>query len=481
MNPISRTEKIEVKEESPFPCGQTMEKTLNQRTDLLRGSILKALIAMSLPIMATSLLQMAYNMTDMIWIGRVGSNSVAAVGAAGMFVNLANGICAFLRVGGQVNVAHAYGADKKDMAAKYAQNALQMGVILSILYGLIVCIFRKPFIGFFKFTNPQVIHEAETYLLVMGAFIIFNFINPIFTAVITATGNSKVPFKISTVGLIINIILDPVLIFGVGFLPPMGVLGAAVATVFAQLVVCLLYINYMKKDQQVFCKMKFRQPLEKNIMASITKIGLPSSIQSVMFTGISMTLGRIIAAWGETAIAVQKVGIQVESISYMAADGFAAATNSFIAQNYGAKQLERSKRGYTTALKVMLCWGAITTAILVFLPAPIFRIFINEADVTPLGVDYLRILGYSQLFMCIEILTAGAFSAYGRTVPPSVVSIIFTGMRIPMAILLGKTALGLNGVWWSISLSSVFKGVILVSLFIVFMKKFGKKDDISDT
>ena len=449
---------------------------MKTRTDLLNGNILKALVTMALPIVATSFLQMAYNMTDMIWIGRVGSNSVAAVGAAGMFVNLSNGICAFLRVGGQVNVAHSYGAGDREKAARYARNALQMGVILSIIYGLTVCICRKPFIDFFKFTNAEVIKDAEIYLFIMGAFIIFNFINPICTAIITATGNSKTPFKISTVGLIINLILDPVLIFDVGFFPKMGVLGAAIATIFAQFIVCLLYMHYMKKDEQVFNKMRFIKPLDKDIIASITKIGMPATIQGVMFTGISMTIGRIIASWGETAIAVQKVGIQVESISYMAADGFAAATNSFIAQNYGAKQFDRSKKGYTTALKVMACWGVLTTCVLVFLPAPIFSVFINEADVIPLGVDYLRILGYSQLFMCIEILTSGAFSAYGKTLPPSIVSVVFTSLRISMAIMLGKTALGLNGVWVSISLSSVFKGVILVTLFIIFMKKFDKEN-----
>lgn len=450
---------------------------MKTRTDLLNGSILKALIAMALPIMATSFLQMAYNMTDMIWIGKVGSNSVAAVGAAGMFVNLSNGLCAFLRVGGQVNVAHSYGEGNREKAAKFARNALQMGVILSIIYGVTICIFRKSFIGFFKFTNADVIKDAETYLVIMGAFIVFNFVNPICTAVITATGNSKTPFKISTAGLIINLILDPVLIFGVGIFPKMGVLGAATATVFAQFVVCVLYILYMKNDEQVFSKMKFTRPLEKDIISSITKIGLPATIQGVMFNGISMIIGRIIAVWGETAIAVQKVGIQVESISYMAADGFAAATNSFIAQNYGAKQFDRSKKGYTTALKVMACWGILTTCVLVFLPAPIFRIFIDEPEVVNLGVNYLRILGYSQLFMCIEILTSGAFSAYGKTLPPSIVSIIFTGMRIPMAIGFGKTVLGLNGVWLSISLSSVFKGVILVILFIIFMRKFSKQNE----
>ena len=448
---------------------------MTKRTDLLNGNILKSLVAMSIPIMATSFLQMAYNMTDMIWIGRVGSNSVAAVGAAGMFVNLANGLSAFLRVGGQVNVAQSYGSGNKDNAARYARNALQMGFILSIIYGLIICFFRKSFIGFFKFTNAQVIKDAETYLLIMGMFIVFNFINPICTAVITATGNSHTPFKISTIGLIINIILDPVLIFGFGPIPALGVFGAAIATILAQSVVFIFYILYFKKDAQVFSKMKFGKPLERDIMASITKIGLPASVQGIMFTGISMVIGRIIAAWGETAIAVQKVGIQVESISYMAADGFASATNSFIAQNYGAKQFQRSKDGYKISFKVMLCWGFITTSLLVFLPAPIFSIFIPEPDIIPLGVDYLRILGYSQLFMCIDAVTSGAFSAYGKTIFPSICGVVFNTMRIPVAILLGKTSLGLNGVWWSISVCTMIKVIVLVTLFAVFMKKFTKQ------
>ena len=458
------------------PKKVTGSKEMSTRTNLLKGNILKSLITMSLPIMATSFLQMAYNMTDMIWIGRVGSNSVAAVGAAGMFVNLANnGLCNFLKLGSQVNVAHAYGSGDTKKAACYARNALQLGVILAFIYGLIICIFRKPFIGFFRFTNQQVIKDAQIYLLIMGIFIIFNFVNPIFTASITATGNSKTPFKINTAGLVINLILDPVLIFGVGPFPVMGVFGAAIATVFAQFIVFLIYIYYIRHDEMVFSKMRFRNPLKKEIIKDIVKIGLPSTIQGVMFTSISMVIGRIIAAWGETAIAVQKVGIQVEAISYMSADGFASATSSFMAQNYGAGQFERSKKGFSTALKVMLAWGVATTCILVFLSEPIFSVFITEPDVILLGIDYLRILGYSQLFMCLEIITTSAFAAYGNTLPPSIVSIVFTGMRIPMAILLGKTVLGLNGVWTSISLSSVFKGVILIVWYIVFMKKFNKK------
>lgn len=444
---------------------------MSKRVNLLEGNILNALIAMSLPIMGTSLLQMAYNMVDMIWIGRVGSSAVASIGAAAMYVNLSTGLNAFARVGGQVKVAQSYGAGNKREASSNARTAIQMGIVVAIIYSLIVSIFYKSFIGFFKLNNAAVIKDAEDYLRWMGAFMIFNFLNPIFTAMITATGNSKTPFKVSTFGLLLNMVLDPILIFGIGPFPRLEVIGAAMATVIAQAFVCLLYIWYMLKDQEVFHHMNFKKIPEPARMKEITMIGLPMSIQGIMFTGISMVIGRIVASFGATAIAVQKVGIQVESISYMAADGFGAATNSFIAQNYGNGNLNRAKQGYRTALKVMMAWGILTTSLLVFFPGSIFRVFIPEQGVIDMGIYYLRILGYSQFFMCIEILTSNAFAAYGKTLPPSVVSIVFTTMRIPLALILGHTALGLNGVWWSISISSMFKGVILATLFMIFMHR----------
>ena len=114
--------------------------------------------------------------------------------------------------------------------------------------------------------------------------------------------------------------------------------------------------------------------------------------------------------------------------------------------------------------------GDFCTLLLICCPAPVFQIFITEKDVIPLGVDYLRILGVSQLFMSLEITTAGAFSGYGKTVPPSVISIVFTALRIPLALILVHTTLALNGIWWSITISSILKGVLLFVWFYIFMR-----------
>lgn len=124
---------------------------------------------------------------------------------------------------------------------------------------------------------------------------------------------------------------------------------------------------------------------------------------------------------------------------------------------------------------VMMAWGIVTSAVLILFPEVLFRIFITESDVIPMGIDYLRILGVSQLFMCTEAASAGTFQGLGRTVPPSLVGIVFTGLRIPLAMVLAQTALGLNGIWWSISISSILKGLILPAwLFVFLLLRFGR-------
>ena len=265
--------------------------------------------------------------------------------------------------------------------------------------------------------------------------------------------------------------LDPLLIFGIGPFPELHILGAAVATVLAQAIVTLMFLYFSSKDQLVFRHVKIAGKLNFKYASAIIRIGLPTSIQSLLFTGISMVIARFVANYGDAAVAVQKVGSQIESISWMTADGFAAAVNSFIAQNHGAGNKTRIKSGYRCAMGIVLIWGVVCTFLLICCPAPIFRIFITEAEILPLGIDYLMILGVSQLFMSVEITTAGAFSGYGRTIPPSVISILFTTVRIPLPVLLIRTALGLNGIWWSITISSIFKGILLLIWFLLFLKK----------
>jgi len=408
-------------------------------------------------------------MTDMIYIGRLGSSAVAGVGTAGFFTWFAMAFILISRIGAEIGISQSIGKGDTKLAKKYANNTIILNIILGLIYGAFLIIFRKQLVGFFNLENKNVIDMAIDYLVIVSAGINFYFINPVFTGIYNGTGDSRTPFRFNVVGLVTNMILDPMLIFGVGPIPALGIKGAAIATVFAQVVVTTLFIMSAKKFR-LLRSFSFKN-LDAENMKSIFKYGLPVAMENGLFTIFAMLIARIIADWGEVPIAVQKVGSQIESISWMTAGGFQTAISAFVGQNYGAKKWNRIVKGYKIGILTVSIIGIFATFLLIFGAAPIFSFFIPEESTLPYGIAYLKILGVSQLFMCIEIATAGAFNGVGKTLPPSLISIVFTGLRIPMALILSSpNLLGLNGVWWSISISSVIKGILLISWFIVYLK-----------
>lgn len=441
------------------------------RVDLTEGRITEKLIKLSLPIMGTSFIQMAYNMIDMIWVGKEGSSAVAAVGTAGFFPWLGMAFIAISRVGGEVQVAQSMGKNDAKETKSYIKAAIEVNIILALMYTLVLLVFNNGLIGFFNLGDADVIRMSKEYLVIVAMGMIFYFINPVLTAIFNGMGNSKTPFRINTIGLITNIILDPILILGIGPIPKLGVAGAAIATVFSQFVVtiCFLLMIIKRKDENF--KVKLFKNIELTYYKSLCKLGIPVAIQGGMFTIFAMLLGVIVASWGPVAIATQKVGAQIEAISWMTADGIAVALSSFVAQNYGAGKYDRINKGFKITLAIATVLGIITTLILIFGGRQIFTIFINEPETISEGASYLKILGYSQLFMCVEIITSGAFKGIGRTYIPSIILTILTGARVPMAYFLSRPEiLGLSGVWWSISISSVIKGVLLIGVYLYLLK-----------
>lgn len=441
-----------------------------RKIDLTKDPILPSLAGLALPIMATSLIQMAYNLIDMLWIGRIGSAAVAAIGAAGMYMWLSNGLATLAKMGGQVKVAHALGAKREEEAAEYAQSALQLSLIFGIGFGLISVVAATPMISFFKLNSAVVIADAEIYLQITCGGVVFSFLNQVFTGVLTAMGNSRVTFVATTIGLVFNIVLDPALIFGLGPLPAMGVVGAALATVFSQVIVTAIFVVIAYKDRVVFRKIHLLKSFHKESMAQIIRIGFPIGVQSMFFTAISMIIARMVAGFGDAAVAVQKVGSQIESISWMTAEGFGAAVSAFMAQNLGAGSKERIIKGYRVAIGLEIVWGILCTVLLIVFPDYIFKIFITEKEILPMGVDYLKILGVAQFFMCIELTTAGAFTGLGKTIPPSITSIVLSAVRIPIASMLVAGGMGLNGIWWSITISCILKGIVMFVWFLYYLK-----------
>ena len=334
-------------------------------------------------------------------------------------------------------------------AVEYGKGAAQLAIAMALSFAVLANVFAWQLVGFFHLNTASIVANAVIYLRIACGMLVFSHLGQTMTGLYTAVGNSRTPFLANGVGLALNMILDPMLILGLGPFPRLGVAGAAIAR-----------------------QLRIWKPTSRRHFKSIVRIGFPTAIQDMIYCSISMYLTRFVTSWGDAAVAVQRVGGQIEAISWMTAEGFGTAINAFTGQNYGAGNLKRVKKGYTTAAGLMFVWGIFTSLLLIFGATPIFSIFIHEPEVIPAGASYLRILGVCEMFMCIELMTVGAMSGLGRTMEASVITIILTALRIPMAIVLGTTALGLDGVWWALTISSIIKGIVFFIYYQRIMRRW---------
>ena len=433
---------------------------MKDMNDLTQGPIMPTLMKLTLPIIATNFISTTYGLVDMIWVGRLGSGPVAAIGTASFFINLAIALSTMITIGTGIKVSHCMGSGQKEKAKSYIKNGFMMSILLGLLYMGVVLLTKDHLIGFFDLGSDEVERMARQFLWISVIGTVFSIVNTLFATLLNAMGNSKQPFQIFSIGLMFNIILDPFLIFGVGSFDGWGVAGAAIATLAANiLVTCLFTIK--TRDSEMISNVT---PWDSRQMKEVITMGIPITIQRVTFTIISIIIAKIIVRFGADAIAVQKVGIQIESISYMTIGGLQGAIAAFFGQNYGARRLDRIKHGYRQALILTSVFGVIVSLIFIVFPQQLFSLFLSDERSLELGADYMRIIGFSQLFMCMELMTVGAFNGIGKTHIPPIFSITFTALRIPLALILSEP-FGLNGVWMSIALSSMFKGLILVFWF----------------
>lgn len=442
--------------------------------NLTKGPILKTLTKLAIPIMASSFLGTLYNITDMAWIGLLGSKAVAGVGVGGMFTWLSQGLAAMARMGGQVQVAQCIGRGERDRAHGFAQAAVQLATLMGMAYAVISLLFARQMVAFFQLTDLEAQTAALSYTKIACGLIVFSFLTLTMTGLYTAQGDSKTPFLANLIGLVTNMILDPVLILGPGPFPKLGVVGAAIATVTAQAIVMMMMILgvIIQKKENVLKGIRLTAKIPKEYLGGLCRIGIPTAIQGMAYCAISMVLTRMVSAYGAEAVATQRVGGQIESISWNTADGFAAALNAFIAQNYGAGKMDRVRKGYRASLWTVGIWGLLISFVFICFPQAIADIFFHEPKAVATAVGYLVIIGFSEAFMCVELTTVGALSGLGRTRLCSIISITFTSARIPLAIILGGL-IGLSGIWWALSVTSIIKGIIFTCTFLWITRKRG--------
>lgn len=437
-----------------------------------KGSIFQTLFRIALPVLLTSISQMAYNLTDMFWIGRVDSiglsesEAVAGIGTAGYITWFAFGLILIGKIGTSVKVSHAIGAGDAKSVDRFASNGLVLTGILGLLFGLIVFLFARPILSVFDIQSPMVVEYAREYLRVVGGLLVVPFVINGFSAIYEGMGRTKINFRILVVGLVMNIVLDPlfILVFR------MGVEGAAIATVLSQATTLLLYMVLYhaskKRRNWTFSVSKLSVPSTLEIV----RIGLPSGFHSMLFTSISIYLARLVFVYGADVMTAQRVGSQIEQFTWMIGGGFQTALTVFVGQNYGAKEYVRIRKGVFALSTMLLPYALLVSLALYFFGEELMRLFLDDPASIAHGVKYLRLMSYAQPFMMLEGIGAGFFNGIAMTKIPSSTGILGNLSRIPLAIIL-TAQMAEIGIWWTLNLSDFFKGSVLALLMLLWLPK----------
>lgn len=438
--------------------------------NLTEGKILSGLLRLAFPLMGTSFVQMAYNLMAMMWVGRLGARSEAAIGVIGMLLWMTSSVAILTMIGVEVSVGQSIGAKKMGRARVFASHATTVAIVLGLVWASILFFFGQPILSFFKLP-ADITHEAFMYLRILTLCLPFQFVAYSFAGIYNGAGRSSVPFRINTIGLALNMILDPILMFTLN----MGFYGAAVGTVISQLFVFAMFTYRLKSKESILGRFAFIIKPKIIYLKRIFFLGTPVSIMNVLYSFINMNLARAASTYGgHIGLLTQTTGGQIEGVTWNTSQGFSTALSAYMAQNYAANKPERGKQAYMYALRIMLGWGLVVTLAFVIFGRQIFGLIIPDEAAMDSGSQYLMIVGFVQIFMMLELTTQGMFNGIGRTVEPAVISIGFNVMRIPLAYILASH-FGVIGVWWAIAISTVCKGTILPVWFLIVYNRIIKK------
>jgi len=446
--------------------------------NLADGSIVNKLFFVAMPIIMAQIFQMAYNLTDMFWLGRVSSDAVAASGTAGLFIWLSMAFFLFGRMGAEIGVSQNLGRGDKEAARTYGQSAIGIAVVLGIFVGVMYVVFSDVLIGFFRIQEAHVEQYAREYLELVSLAMPMMFTTAAITGIFNGAGNARVSLIINGVGFTINMILDPLLILTLN----MGIRGAGIATVIAQSCAMILAIIMLKKHKdRPFEKIKLFILPKLEASKQIFKWVAPISLESALFTLLTMLITLLITRYGAAALATIRIGSQIESLTWLIAGGYASALTAFTGQNFGAGKWSRIYRGFKISTFLMSIWGLFVSIVLFFFGGALFSIFVpNDPEVIEMGIHLLRIFAIIQLPACLEGVAAGIFRGQGKTLPPSIASISSNILRVALAYgFVYLTDMSLTGIWLAVAISAGVRGVWIFVWYMLYSRKIPKLDDPS--
>ncbi len=401
-----------------------------------------------------------FHAVDTFWIGRyLGSDALAAATSSVFWIWLAISIGELVSIGVDAIAARRHGERRPRDAAR----AVGEGVMFGITLGLLIAI-ASPIVIASLFalsgTSAAVTVIGTQYLgtYLLGMPLIFGFFAV--DAAFRASGDTRTPLYVLVVTTILGLLLDPVLILGVGPIPAMGITGAAMATIAPRAIACVIGVLLLARRGMI----SFAWP-RISVLVAIARVGAPAAATGVAFSAIYVVLTRTTAQFGTPALAALGLGFRIESVVYVVAVGFGAAVAAIVGQSIGAGDVERARRAGWSAMGFVSVFGALMATVTILIPETLARIFSTDAAVVAEATRYLRIAAFSQLFLGAEVVLESAMGGAGWTLPPMLASTAITALRIPLGAW-SAARWGPSGLWWTLALTAALRGVAMTLLWV---------------
>lgn len=438
----------------------------------------KLLLSMAIPMMISMLVQACYNVVDSMFVAQLNENALTAVSLAFPIQSLMIAVSVGTGVGINSLASRGLGEKEYEKSNRVCNNGLILAVIGALAFAVFALVFGRMFFEV-QTSDAQIISYGADYLMIVCGLSIGSFLEITFERILQATGRTVYTMYTQGIGAIINIIFDPIFIFGLFGFPKMGVAGAALATVMGQIIAaCVGYYLAKHKNPEIEINLK-KYPLRAHTVRMIYNIGIPSiimqSIGSVMVFGMNM----ILMSFTSTASAVFGIYFKLQSFIFMPVFGLNNGMVPIIAYNYGAKKPERIVGTIKLSTIYACCLMLIGFAIFQFFPAQLLSIFAASDHMLSVGIPALRIISISFLLAGASIVFSSVFQALGHGVKSLIISVLRQlVVLLPSAYLL--SFISLDALWYSFPLAEVVSFVVSIYMvwhvYKVEIKPLAKKD-----
>ena len=424
----------------------------------------RLLFSMSLPMILSMLVQALYNIVDSIFVAQIGETALAAVSLAFPVQNLIIAVSVGTGVGVNALLSRSLGEKNQETANLAAVNGIFVFFLSYLLFAVFGFFFARMYFTV-QTSNPEIIEQGTIYLSVCSIFSFGIFLEIALERIMQSTGRTIYNMITQGLGAIINIILDPILIFGLFGFPRMGILGAAVATVIGQIIAMLLLLYFnIRKNSDVNLNMRRFRP-DTAIIAEIYRVGLPSIIMQSISSVMTFGVNKILLLFSETAVSVFGIYFKLQSFIFMPVFGLNNAMVPIVAYNYGAARKDRIMKTIRSSVTAAVAIMLAGLAIFQIFPVQLLYLFDASEHMMEIGVPALRIISLSFLFAGYCIVIGSVFQALGNGVYSLITSAARQLVCILPAAWLFAAVFGLHAVWYAFPLAEIISVVLTTILF----------------